>query len=105
LAVPYWDSTLDSYLPNPADSVWFSEILMGEADKNGDVYKSVFKNFTTLDANIFWEIRLTKHFRIGPLSTDNYPRRRTVKCSTTIELTGFSNRPTSRVLWPSGSIF
>jgi tyrosinase len=49
LFVPYWDSTLDSYLPNPADSVWFSEHLMGEADKNGDVYKSPFKNFTTLD--------------------------------------------------------
>ncbi|KAI6175928.1 Tyrosinase-Cu-bd domain-containing protein [Aphelenchoides bicaudatus] len=49
LAIPYWDSVLDSYLPNPADSVWFSKHLMGEADKNGDVYNSVFKNFTTLD--------------------------------------------------------
>jgi hypothetical protein len=49
--VPYWDSVLDSYLPTPGDSIFFSKYLMGEADKDGNVYDSVFVNFTTLDVS------------------------------------------------------
>lgn len=51
LYVPYWDSVLDSYLPTPGDSIFFSKYLMGEADKDGNVYDSVFVNFTTLDVS------------------------------------------------------
>jgi tyrosinase len=52
LFVPYWDSSLDSYLPNESDSMIFSKYLMGEADENGDVTNTVFTNFTTLDVSI-----------------------------------------------------
>ncbi|KAI6239614.1 Tyrosinase-Cu-bd domain-containing protein [Aphelenchoides fujianensis] len=49
IAIPYWDSTLESYLPAPKDSVMFSRHLMGEPNEDGDVYDSPFHNFTTLD--------------------------------------------------------
>ncbi|KAI6217557.1 Tyrosinase-Cu-bd domain-containing protein [Aphelenchoides fujianensis] len=49
IAVPYWDSTPESHLPAPKDSVMFSRHLMGEPNEDGDVYDSPFHNFTTLD--------------------------------------------------------
>lgn len=33
LSLPYWDSTLDSGLPNPADSVMWMPELMGFVDE------------------------------------------------------------------------
>ncbi|KAI6214332.1 hypothetical protein M3Y94_00255000 [Aphelenchoides besseyi] len=49
LVIPFWDSTLESHLPTPGDSIMFSRYLMGEPDESGDVYNSPFVNFTTLD--------------------------------------------------------
>lgn len=55
---------LDSYLPTPGDSVFFSKHLMGEANKDGDVYDSVFVNFTTLDVS-FYRNNFIQMFTLG----------------------------------------
>ncbi|KAI1708561.1 common central domain of tyrosinase domain-containing protein [Ditylenchus destructor] len=50
MGLPYWDSTLDNNLPNPEDSVMFSEYLMGDADpETGDVINGPYANWTTMD--------------------------------------------------------
>jgi hypothetical protein len=52
--LPYWDSTLDNNLPEPKDSVIFSEHLMGEADAVGNVVVGQFHNWTTLDVSVIF---------------------------------------------------
>ncbi|TKR95573.1 hypothetical protein L596_009722 [Steinernema carpocapsae] len=49
LGLPYWDSTLDNNLPEPKDSVMFSDALMGEADKDGYIVTGAWANFSTLE--------------------------------------------------------
>ena len=51
VALPIWDSTLDSHLPTPADSIFFTRHLVGEANANGDVYDTQFVNFLTMDVS------------------------------------------------------
>ncbi|MFH4977952.1 hypothetical protein AB6A40_004661 [Gnathostoma spinigerum] len=49
LAIPYWDSTMDSVLPRPADSVMWTDELMGATDSNGFVSTGDFANFVTFE--------------------------------------------------------
>ncbi|CAJ0942683.1 unnamed protein product, partial [Mesorhabditis belari] len=49
LNMPYWDSVIDSYLPDPRDSIMFTTIFMGDADATGQVVQGPFASFRTLE--------------------------------------------------------
>ncbi|CAD5227327.1 unnamed protein product [Bursaphelenchus xylophilus] len=53
-AIPYWDSTLDNYLPQPYNSTLFTFELLGEPGIRGYVYDTVFTNWTTMDGRPTW---------------------------------------------------
>ncbi|KAK6024595.1 hypothetical protein OSTOST_09595, partial [Ostertagia ostertagi] len=47
LALPYWDSTLDETLPNPAQSCIWGNELMGTQGSDGSVRTGAFRNWLT----------------------------------------------------------
>ncbi|MCP9257945.1 hypothetical protein DINM_001113 [Dirofilaria immitis] len=49
VSIPYWDSVLDSGLPNPEDSVMWTIELMGTTDAGGAVTGGDFANFDTFE--------------------------------------------------------
>ncbi|KAE9548039.1 hypothetical protein FO519_008752, partial [Halicephalobus sp. NKZ332] len=52
LGLPYWDSTLDSSLANPEDSILFSEELMGTTDDSGKVVTGFFADWKTFNGSL-----------------------------------------------------
>ncbi|PIO72151.1 shTK domain protein [Teladorsagia circumcincta] len=51
LALPYWDSTLDETLPNPAQSCMWGSELMGTQESDGSVRTGAFRNWLTVDGS------------------------------------------------------
>ncbi|XGW14088.1 hypothetical protein V3C99_000411, partial [Haemonchus contortus] len=51
IALPYWDSTLDSSLPNPAQSCIWGNELMGTQGSGGSVTTGAFRNWLTVDGS------------------------------------------------------
>jgi hypothetical protein len=49
VGLPYWDTALDARLPNPADSILFSDELMSAVDRNGEVTTGTLKGWTSIE--------------------------------------------------------
>uniref|UniRef100_A0A158P795 Tyrosinase_Cu-bd domain-containing protein n=1 Tax=Angiostrongylus cantonensis TaxID=6313 RepID=A0A158P795_ANGCA len=49
MGVPYWDSTLDSELPEPLDSLIFTDIFFGKVNEDGFVVSGPYANWTTME--------------------------------------------------------
>uniref|UniRef100_A0A914LAT7 Tyrosinase copper-binding domain-containing protein n=1 Tax=Meloidogyne incognita TaxID=6306 RepID=A0A914LAT7_MELIC len=51
LGLPYWDSTLDGRLPNPADSILFTKEFIGTTDNQGYVVTGPFTPWRTIEGD------------------------------------------------------
>uniref|UniRef100_A0A915JY09 Tyrosinase copper-binding domain-containing protein n=1 Tax=Romanomermis culicivorax TaxID=13658 RepID=A0A915JY09_ROMCU len=63
LAIPYWDSTLDSTLPHPCDSIIFSDEMLGPS--NGIINSGPFANFQSPMGVISRNCKGDRTIRVG----------------------------------------
>lgn len=56
LGLPYWDSTMDNNLHDPADSLMFTNELMGDMGEGGMVYGGPFGNWATIDVGYLYRL-------------------------------------------------
>uniref|UniRef100_A0A1I7XHG2 Tyrosinase_Cu-bd domain-containing protein n=1 Tax=Heterorhabditis bacteriophora TaxID=37862 RepID=A0A1I7XHG2_HETBA len=49
LGIPYWDSSLESHLPEPKDSLFFSNIFVGSTNENGYVNTGPYAHWNIME--------------------------------------------------------
>ncbi|KAF8371010.1 hypothetical protein PRIPAC_77439 [Pristionchus pacificus] len=49
LGIPYWDTSLDSYMPEPKDSIMFTSTFLGTTNEKGHVIAGPYANWTTME--------------------------------------------------------
>lgn len=57
MGVPYWDSTLDAELPEPTDSMMFTDIFLGETNDEGLVVTGPYANWTSMEVFIQFHLK------------------------------------------------
>uniref|UniRef100_A0A914CJV7 Tyrosinase copper-binding domain-containing protein n=1 Tax=Acrobeloides nanus TaxID=290746 RepID=A0A914CJV7_9BILA len=51
VSLPYWDSTMDSILPEPKDSILWTADFLGSVNAGGNLTSGPFKDWITLEGN------------------------------------------------------
>ncbi|ETN73720.1 hypothetical protein NECAME_00809 [Necator americanus] len=49
LGLPYWDSSLESELPNPRESVFFSSLFVGATNSTGHIIDGPFSDWNIME--------------------------------------------------------
>ncbi|CAJ0581059.1 unnamed protein product, partial [Mesorhabditis spiculigera] len=64
IAIPYWDSVMDWYLPDARDSIMFSNMFAGESDWWGNVVQGPFAYWRTLEGRATINRQLARKGRL-----------------------------------------
>ncbi|KHJ88528.1 hypothetical protein OESDEN_11676 [Oesophagostomum dentatum] len=51
LGLPYWDSSLESELPDPRESVFFSSLFVGASNTTGQIVDGPFSDWKTMEGD------------------------------------------------------
>ncbi|KHJ76633.1 hypothetical protein OESDEN_23747, partial [Oesophagostomum dentatum] len=51
LGLPYWDSSLESELPDPRESVFFSSLFVGASNSTGQIVDGPFSDWKTMEGD------------------------------------------------------